>query len=147
MGQLREAKVEALATMFAQMVQDLVANGVVQDYSQCCLLLRSTKETPNNAEKYVTALRAQGIPVYNPRNKAFLEQEEVLALLGSLLAITDNRGLQIPSQPQELNELLTNCRREYAGVASANAELAQWVTSANRNLAKHPGEYLTATRF
>jgi DNA helicase II / ATP-dependent DNA helicase PcrA len=144
-GQLRAAKVEVLATMFAQTIHDLVSNGVVQDYSQCCLLLRSTKETPNNAEKYVTALRARGIPVYNPRNKAFLEQEEVLALLGSLLAITDNKGLQIPAQPQELNDLLSNCRREYAAVASVNTDLSKWVARANQNLAKHPGEYLTAT--
>ena len=82
----------ALATRFAETVHDLVANGVVQDYSQCCLLLKSTKETPHNAQKYVAALQARGIPVYNPRNKAFLEQEEVLGLLGSLLAITDSQG-------------------------------------------------------
>jgi DNA helicase-2/ATP-dependent DNA helicase PcrA len=30
-------------------------------------------------------------------------------------------------------------------VASANPELANWVTKSSQNLAKHPGEYLTAT--
>jgi DNA helicase-2/ATP-dependent DNA helicase PcrA len=104
-GQLRAASMNELADKFADTVRNLVLNGIVQDYNQCCLLLKSTKESPNNAEKYVTSLRALGIPVYNPRNKSFLEQEEVLGLLGTLLAITDRQGRNVPQRPQELNEL------------------------------------------
>ena len=95
-GQLRAASMNDLADKFAGTVRDLVLNGVVQDYNQCCLLLKSTKESPNNAQKYVVSLRACGIPVYNPRNKGFLEQEEVLGLLGALLAITDSQGRNVP---------------------------------------------------
>ncbi len=134
----------ALATRFAETVHDLVANGVVQDYSQCCLLLKSTKETPHNAQKYVVALQARGIPVYNPRNKAFLEQGEVLGLLGSLLAITDSQGRHVPQRPQELADLVANCRAEYVRLAAANSRLRQYVSDANASLARQPGAFLTA---
>lgn len=62
---------------------------MVNDPSECCLLLKSTKETPHNAKKYVDALISEGLRVYNPRNKAFAEQEEVQGLLGALLAVVD----------------------------------------------------------
>src|SRR6185503_8526070 len=91
-GQLRAGTLNALADRFAETVQDLVVHGVVSDYNQCCLLLKSTKETPRNAEKYVNALRDRGIAVYNPRNKAFLEQQEVMGLLGALLVLVDPQG-------------------------------------------------------
>ena len=55
-GQLRAATMDAVAARFAETVQDLVANRVVQDYSQCCLLRKSTKETPNNAQKGAVAI-------------------------------------------------------------------------------------------
>ncbi|MGJ4963320.1 UvrD-helicase domain-containing protein [Bradyrhizobium sp. HKCCYLRH3061] len=143
-GQLRAASMDAVAARFADTVQGLVANGIVQDYSQCCLLLKSTKETPNNALKYVAALQAQGIPVYNPRNKAFLEQEEVLGLLGALLAITDGQGRHVPQRPQELATLIANCRTEYVSQAAGNPRLSRYVSDARANLAAKPGAFLTA---
>lgn len=143
-GQLRAASMNAIAARFAETVHDLVANGVVQDYSQCCLLLKSTKETPHNAQKYVAALQARRIPVYNPRNKAFLEQEEVLGLLGSLLAITDSQGRHVPSRPQELADLVANCRAQYMRLATANVRLRQYVSDSNASLAGQPGAFLTA---
>ena len=132
-GQLRAASMDALAGRVAETIHDLVANSVVQDYSQCCLLLKSTKETPHNAQKYVAALQARGIPVYDPRNKAFLEQEEVLGLLGSLLAITDHQGRHVPQRPQELADLIANCRVEYTRLAVANPRLRQYVSDAHRH--------------
>ena len=80
---LRVRRCEAVADRFAQMVRELVDTGVVNDPSECCLLLKSTKESPMNAGKYVAALRALGLDVYNPRNKAFTEQDEVQGLLGA----------------------------------------------------------------
>jgi hypothetical protein len=108
------------------------------------LLLKSTKETPYNAQKYVAALQARDIPVYNPRNIAFLEQEEVLGLLGSLLAITDGQGRHVPQRPQELADLVANCRVEYIRLAAANPRLQQYVSEANANLERQPGAFLTA---
>src|ERR1043166_9694225 len=42
-----------VAGRFADMVHGLIANGVVQDPNQCCLLLKSTRESPQNAGPYV----------------------------------------------------------------------------------------------
>jgi DNA helicase-2/ATP-dependent DNA helicase PcrA len=143
-GQLRATSMNELVDKFADTVRDLVSNGVVQDYNQCCLLLKSTRESPNNAQKYVAALRARGIPVYNPRNKGFLEQEEVLGLLGALLAITDSQGRHVPQRPQDLSDLVANSRGEYARLATANPRLAQYAARANASIAARPGAFLTA---
>lgn len=143
-GQLRAATLDALADRFAETVQDLVQNGVVSDYSQCCLLLKSTKETPRNAEKYVNALRARGIPVYNPRNKAFLEQPEVVALLGALLALVDPQGRSVPQRPTELANAIANYQTTYAQLAAANAALQNYVTRSHQALQANPGAYLSA---
>jgi ATP-dependent DNA helicase UvrD/PcrA len=143
-GQLRAAKMEDVAHQFAQTVEHLRAQGTLQDYSQCCLLLKSTKETPHNALKYVEALRARNIPVYNPRNKAFLDQEEVQGLLGAILALTDGHGKEIPPKPDELANLVGECRSVYARLSAGNPALAQYVANAHQNLLQHPGQYLTA---
>ncbi|QDE97974.1 UvrD-helicase domain-containing protein [Myxococcus xanthus] len=143
-GQLRATSMPALANRFAETVQDLVKNGVAQDFSQCCLLLKSTKETPYNAQPYVTALRARGIPVYNPRSKAFLEQEEVLGLLGALLALTDPQGQHVPLKPDELAQMVADCRSTYLQLAAAHPGLLQYVQAANANLAGKPNTYLSA---
>ena len=143
-GQLRAGSLPALADRFAEIVHDLHTNGVVPDYSQCCLLLKSTKETPHHAEPYVRALQARGIPVYNPRNKSFLEQEEVLGLLGAILALTDPQNRNVPQNPADLATMVASCRTEYDRIAAANPALSQYVASANANLAARPGTFLDA---
>ena len=45
-GLIRGAKVEQCALDFAALVRDLRDNGIVQDYSQCALLLPSTRNSP-----------------------------------------------------------------------------------------------------
>lgn len=73
----------------AKLIKELMENGIISDYSQCAILLKSTKETPRNAQPFVSALRDLRIPYYNPRSKALLEQEEVKALLGAFVKIID----------------------------------------------------------
>jgi len=85
-----------LPERFAETVKGLIDNGVVADPNQCCLLLRSTKETPQNAGPYVQALVDHGLSVYNPRNKAFLEQQEIQGLLGAILSIVDHDRNHVP---------------------------------------------------
>ncbi|MFB6200183.1 MAG: UvrD-helicase domain-containing protein, partial [Candidatus Nanohaloarchaea archaeon] len=87
-GKDRETSAEMMAEMAKQMKRD----GVVEDYSQMALLLRSARESPRNAEKFVNALEDRGIPVYNPRNKALTEQEEVQLALGCLIKLLDYDG-------------------------------------------------------
>lgn len=73
----------------AELVEQLFDEGYIEDYSQVAFLFKSTKESANRAGPYVTALRDRGIPVYNPRNKAFLKQTEIRFALGALLHCLD----------------------------------------------------------
>lgn len=125
----------AAADTVAQTIYDLVANGVATDYSQCCILLKSTKEGPRNAGPFVDALRARGIPVYNPRNKGFLEQEEVLALLGALLAVVDPDGKSAPPPvAREVFKLVSDSVAAYSTAATNHKALRDWVRGAVKNI-------------
>ena len=88
-GRIEGVSKEDVAQQFAQTVADLVSSGKVNDPNECCLLLKSTKESANNAGPYVAALRDAGLQVYNPRNKSFMDQDEVRGLLGAILAVVD----------------------------------------------------------
>ena len=57
-GIIRNTKVSDCASGMATLVRDLRSHGIIQDYSQCVLLLRSTKNSPNFAGPYVTALQS-----------------------------------------------------------------------------------------
>ncbi len=67
----------------------LIGDGIIQDYSQCVLLMRSARDSTRNAGQFITAFNNLGIPVYNPRSKAFLDAPEVGCLLGALIHIID----------------------------------------------------------
>ncbi len=138
-GKMSGRNYEAFADAFAETIADLKNNGVIEDYSQCCLILRSTKEGAQGAGAYATALRARGIPYFNPRNKSFLAQEEVLALLGAITAITDP---DLPSPPweREIADLVHSARAVYERVARDHPELGTYVAQAVRNIGEHPGE-------
>lgn len=73
----------------ADLVAELHDREYITDYSQVAFLFKSTKETSTKAGPYVDALRDRGIPVYNPRNKAFLEHPEIKFALGALLQCID----------------------------------------------------------
>ena len=57
------------ASRFADLVEYLAANGVIEDYNQVALLLRSVRD--QNSRPYLDALRAKGIPAFCPRARAF----------------------------------------------------------------------------
>lgn len=82
-------KVQDTARVFALTVRQMLDAAVVTDPSDCALLLPSTRETANWAGPYVDALRQRGVPVYNPRAKTFMEQDEVQVALGAFLAVVD----------------------------------------------------------
>jgi DNA helicase-2/ATP-dependent DNA helicase PcrA len=145
-GVLAGAKLEDVAARFAQMVHDLVNTGVVNDPSECCLLLKSTKESPMNAGKYVAALRDVGLEVYNPRNKAFTEQEEVQGLLGALLAVFDpNRRYALdPGNRNSIPGAEPDLRATFDGLAAAHPALWAYVNNAVAAVRAKPGQPLDA---
>lgn len=73
----------------AELVEELHEEGYIEDYSQVAFLFKSTKETSRWAGKYAEALRDRGIPVHNPRNKAFLKQEEIQFALCAVIRSLD----------------------------------------------------------
>ena len=145
-GRLSAGRLDDLAIAFAQTVRGLVNNSVVNDPSECCLLLKSTKETPFNAEKYVNALINEGLTVYNPRNKAFADQEEVQGLLGALLAVVDpyRRYATDPSNRNAIPPGEPNIRATFDRLASANMDLADYVNKATAALKAKLGQPLDA---
>lgn len=93
---LEERTINSLARQFAGFVRGLRDQGAIEDYSQCVLLLRSTRETQRAAAPFVSALREQGISVYNPRSKSYSEQPEVRQVLGVLVSVLDPDGTNLP---------------------------------------------------
>ncbi|WP_440764419.1 ATP-dependent DNA helicase [Natronorubrum sp. DTA7] len=80
---------QVAADQAAELIERLHEEGYIDDYSQVALLFKSTKETASRAGPYVAALRDRGIPVHNPRNKAFLDQPEIKLALGAVLRCID----------------------------------------------------------
>src|SRR3546814_791832 len=145
-GVVSRGTLPKVAAEFADSVWDLKNNGVVADYSHIALLLHSTKESKHNAGPYVEALRAKGIPVYNPRNRTFLEQPEVAGLLGCLMLLLDPDAAHIPSwAPRELPGMIQQFRVEAEELMANHPELAKYVHVARKNLSSKSGTYLDAT--
>lgn len=127
-GIIRDGTVGACANGMATLIGDLRANGIIQDYSQCVLLLRSTKNSPNFAGPYVTALQARNIPIYNPRSKDYLEQVEVARCLGAFIRIIDPQLTQIGSlMSPSIQALVQGWVAEFDSLSQANPQLAGYV--------------------
>jgi DNA helicase-2/ATP-dependent DNA helicase PcrA len=88
-GHITGKTIEITAEDFAILVKDLLENQIIEQPSECALLMRSVRESPRNAGPFASALRNLDIPVYNPRSKSFLEQEEIAGALGAFLSIID----------------------------------------------------------
>jgi DNA helicase-2/ATP-dependent DNA helicase PcrA len=79
------------ASRFADMVQYLLKNKIIQDPSDVALLLRSVRL--EHSGPYIDALNARNIRAFCPRARAFFENEEILLIVASyaiILGFTDN---------------------------------------------------------
>lgn len=145
-GMISGRNQDDLASAFARAVRGLVDHGIVNDPNECCLLLRSTRESPDNAGRYVRALRNEGLQVYNPRNKAFMDQEEVQGLLGALLAVLD------PDRRYALDQANRNSvppaeaiiRATYDNLTAGNQPLSDYVRRANMAIRARAGQPFTS---
>jgi len=117
-----------LARHLANTVRGMLDRNIVTDASDCALLMRRTRETRPWAHYYVTALRAQGIDVYNPRGRTFLEQQEVQTALGALLTVLDPQLTAAPHQDRIRN--LANV----------------WITAYDQNRSPELNLYVTRAR-
>ncbi len=126
--------IEQTANLFAETVIGLIDNRIVQTPNQICLLLRSTRETPQNAGPYVNALRNHGIEVYNPRNKAFIEQEEIQLLLSSIISILDPNLLYLPQRPAEIADVIAQWLSTYNNLIEVDSALARYIAESRRRI-------------
>lgn len=84
-----ERSQDLAAGKVAACVRSLADSGMIRDYSNVAILAFSVRETSHGIGAYTRALRALGIPVYNPRNRSAHVDGRFLALLGALCAILD----------------------------------------------------------
>jgi DNA helicase-2/ATP-dependent DNA helicase PcrA len=138
-GLIRTNTVVNAAVGMAGLVANLRTNGIIQDYSQCVLLLRSCKNSDRFAGPYVAALQAQNIPVYNPRSKDYLEQDEIAQCLGAFIRIIDPQlayvgGLVAPS----VQQLVQRWIAQYDALAANQPALANYVTQSGQAIANKP---------
>ena len=85
----KSKNVKDAGEFFSKVIKYFKDNQIIDDYSECVLLLRSAKRTPRNAGPFMDALDAAKIPYYNPRSKGLLEDERIQIILGGLLKIID----------------------------------------------------------
>lgn len=98
---------QELANLFADTIINMLNTGIIQKVSDCVFLAHSTQEKDRWALRYTEALMDRNIPIYNPRSKAFLENEEVILSMGVLLSILDHAE-QYPLVPDYIKD---NCER------------------------------------
>jgi DNA helicase-2/ATP-dependent DNA helicase PcrA len=80
---------DEVADKFAGMVKNLMENRIINDPSDCVLLMRSTRYSKNYALPFMNALSNKQIMVFNPRARNYLQQEEIQIALGAFLEIVD----------------------------------------------------------
>lgn len=133
---IRAMTVPHCATALASLVSSLRAHQIIQDYSQCVLLLRSAKNTPHFALPYVTALAGQAIPVYNPRSKDYLEQEEVAQCLGAFVRIIDPQLVQLDTLlSPKIKQLVRRWVTEYDSISAVHPALTDYVNQGAQAIA------------
>lgn len=133
----RDQKV--VAERFAQMVKGLLDNGMVRDPNQCVLLLHSTRLLKSSALPYQDALTQQGIQVYNPRSRTFLEQPEIRTALGALVKILDPDELALSEvRIERVKQTIANWVQTYADQTSQNSQLSTYVDQAINRIREIP---------
>lgn len=73
------------ANRFAEIVEFLKQNKVIEDYSQVALLLHSVRE--NHSGPYLRALEERGISAFCPRARAYFENDEVRLIVACFAVI------------------------------------------------------------
>jgi len=78
------------ADNLSEFILELKRMRVISDWKEIGILLRSTRETGPNAGPFVEAFKKNGIPFYNPRNRALHKDIRIQQLLGTLIVTLDN---------------------------------------------------------
>lgn len=133
--------IEITARNFAHFVRGLIDNHIIEDPSQCVLLMRSVKENSRNAGPFMRALLDQEIAVYNPRSKSFLFQEEVQLALGSLIKILDPQLNALASTSPSIQNLVRDWIKFYDLYIRNHPEAGQLDLYVNESIRRIPLDY------
>jgi len=124
-----------LADRFAETVKGMLQTGIIAEPSDCVLLMRSTRETRRWAGPFADALREKGVPVYNPRSRSYLEQEEIQIALGALLEVLDpDRSYSAMYVPPRVAQKCDEWRNAYLLASRKYGQLADYVRRAKREI-------------
>ena len=144
-GLIRNGTIKNCAVGVATLVRDLLANGIIQDYSQCVLLLRSAKNSPRYAGPFQVALEANSIPVYNPRSNDYLDRPEVAQCLGAFIRIVDPNLSHLQTVWGRSATMVNRWVQEYDSIAVTSPELQYYVAMSAAEIArKGIAELITA---
>jgi DNA helicase-2/ATP-dependent DNA helicase PcrA len=137
-AQIRRPRVNVTAYELARLLLSFRKKGMITDYSDCALLVRSTRERrPNGslteAGEFARALRFVKVPIYNPRSRAMLEEPEVQVTLGALLEILDPENVMNDlSRNQSFQNRIMHDWREVFQKSAARQPLGKYVENAKR---------------
>jgi DNA helicase-2/ATP-dependent DNA helicase PcrA len=136
---------------FADLVSTLKEKGVIADYSQAALLLRSVRD--HHSRPYLDALEKKGIPAFCPRARAYFDNDEIKLMVGCFALLfgyyEDGRGSLTGSALAALARYVDDCLvalSEYAApqdLGKAVLELAQEIESLEEgeSLDLRPADY------
>ncbi len=142
--QIKRPKVSETAEELARLVLSIRKKGIISDYSDCALLVRSSRERrPNGnlteAGEFASALRSVNVPIYNPRSRAMLEEPEVQITLGALLEILDSENMMNElSRNQSFQNRIMRDWREIFRKRAARQPLGKYVERAKRAIQGMP---------
>lgn len=130
------------AENFAQFVRYLLDENIINRPSECVLLMKSVRETRNWARPFRIALENEGIEVYNPRSRTFLEQEEIMLALGAFVTIIDPNQTALRSITSDrIRNMVWGWINEY--IHHASSELRTYVDRSIAEIStRSPNEYL-----
>ena len=124
----REKNIDEVANFFAKMVKYLYDNKTIQDYSECVLLLPSTRRNKTNAGPFMDALESNSIPYYNPRSRGLLEAEEIKIILGGILEILDPSSIaQNAIKFPKIKEICNDWRKDFDVMVTKYPDLRDYV--------------------
>ncbi len=135
---IESKKYEDVGVELAAIIRSLIDQKFVHDPSDMAILLKSTKESPRNAGPIVGALRQAKIPVYNPRSKAFLEAEEIAAMLGGLVRLVDQNLLIGSSLGGRLTESIDGWCRTWDRVTRDHTDIKEYIELFYEKLKEKP---------
>lgn len=131
-----------LGIFMADTVRGLLEEEIISGPSDCVLLMRSVRETRPWARYFVEALEDEDIPLYNPRSRQYLEEEEIRLLLGVLLETVDPEP-QYNFLSRSAIETIDSWRGFFLDNESQYPDLAKYVLDAQEKMKTFaPGQYL-----